>query len=230
MFVCVRDHAVVFCSRIEHSNACCNVYKEYDDDDICISFICIIYAIYYTKNKVFLSSIFEISHIYYMYVYVPLVKIFRVAWPCEDFRENAACAAFALQESFLNDLPCSTFCASRPPRISLIFRFRIRIHLELNEREGEREGKLSREYENSSKYRFALSAFVSLSLSSSSFSIIITYYYRAVLLLMFGLLNSHTAPSVSLFLCFAFIFKIFVFFFYVYLFFTVREKSEKYCS
>lgn len=70
MFVCVRDHAVFFCSRIEHSNACCNVYKEYDDDDICISFICIIYAIYYTKNKVFLSSIFEISHIvYYMYMF-----------------------------------------------------------------------------------------------------------------------------------------------------------------
>lgn len=170
MCLCVRDHAVVFCSRIEHSNACCNVYEEYDDD-ICISFICIIYAIYYTKNKnrseVF-SSIFEKSHIYYMYF--PLVKIFRVAWPCEDFRENAACAAFALQESFLNEIPCSTFCASRPPRISLFFRYRIRIHLELNERGGEREGELSSEYENCSKYRFALSA------SSACFSLSLFFF------------------------------------------------------
>lgn len=106
----------------------------------------------------FFLLVFEKSHIYYMYF--PLVKIFRVAWPCEDFRENAACAAFALQESFLNEIPCSKFCASRPPRISLFFRYRIRIHLELLQRE--REGKLSREYENCSKFRFALSAFIFL--------------------------------------------------------------------
>lgn len=156
----------------------------------------------------FFLLVFEKSHIYYMYF--PLVKIFRVAWPCEDFRENAACAAFALQESFLNEIPCSTFCASRPPRISSFFRYRIRIHLELPQRERERERELSHEYKNCSKFRFALSAFISF---SSSFSIIITYYYRAVLLLMFGLLNSHTAPPpVRLFLCFAFIFNIFVFF------------------
>lgn len=84
----------------------------------------------------FFLLVFEKSHIYYMYF--PLVKIFRVAWPCEDFRENAACAAFALQESFLNEIPCSTFYASRPPRISLFFRYRIRIHLELLQRERER--------------------------------------------------------------------------------------------
>lgn len=99
--------------------------------------------ILYKEQSFFVFNIRNIPYI--LYVYVPLVKmIFRVAWPCEDFRENAACAAFALQESFLNDLPCSTFCASRPPRISLIFRFRIRIHLELNEREGERGKTLAR--------------------------------------------------------------------------------------
>lgn len=208
MCVCVRDHAVVFCSRIVHSNACCNVSIEHDDD-ICISFICIIYAIYYTKKNCAEVLSFSIRKIpYILYVFSTGQEFFRVAWPCEDFRENAACAAFALQESFLNEIPCSTFCASRPPRISSFFRYRIRIHLELLQREGERE--LSHEYKNCSKFRFALSAFISF---SSSFSIIITYYYRAVLLLMFGLLNSHTAPPpVRLFLCFAFIFKIFVFF------------------
>lgn len=166
---------------------------------------------------------------YILYVYVPLVKIFRVAWPCEDFRENAACAAFALQESFLNDLPCSTFCASRPLKNIIIFS-------KSNSNTPWTEWERGRERENSRASTKTVRNFVSLclpsslSLSSSSFSIIITYYYRAVLLLMFGLLNSRTPPPVRLFLCFAFIFKIFVFFFYVYLFFTVREKSEKYCS
>lgn len=123
----------------------------------------------------FFLLVFEKSHIYYMYF--PLVKIFRVAWPCEDFRENAACAAFALQESFLNEIPCSTFCASRPPRISSFFRYRIRIHLELLQRERERENSRTSTKIVRNFVSLCLPSFRSLLLLVLLLHIIIAQYY-----------------------------------------------------
>lgn len=173
----MRDHAVVFCSRIEHSNACCNVSLEHDDD-ICISFICIIYAIYYTKKNCAEVLSFSIRKIpYILYVFSTGQEFFRVAWPCEDFRENAACAAFALQESFLNEIPCSTFCASRPPRISSFFRYRIRIHLELPQRERERENSRTSTKTVRNFVSLCLPSFRSLLLLVLLLHIIIAQYY-----------------------------------------------------